>query len=170
MSEEPRAGRLAILAPVPCIHLASALKMAAVGGARIAFGTNAATFFEGDMQPGELAIPPGTPVLIYASRPEFGAAHLAPRGLDYGFVATLVDWRRADRRGRHPEHEQVRPLSTDDDGPAIGFWEVETLAKLPSAVPLGALRSNATMKPITTPPRGPMLVRMPSGDREHLRP
>jgi hypothetical protein len=59
-----------ILAPVPCRHLASALK---ITSRRIAFGTDLTDFFPKN---GEGKDWKGCRVLIYASRKSSGAAHL----------------------------------------------------------------------------------------------
>lgn len=94
----------------------------------------------------------------YASRPELGSPELF-KGPVASARATFLGWTPADRRtGRHPEHDAVRPVSTGDDSPFMGFWEVAGLHRMPAAVALARLRHLATGKPVKSAPLGPTLV------------
>jgi hypothetical protein len=151
---------LALLAPVPCCHLGSALNLekGLQLENRVAFGSNAVDVF---LQVGQSALPKGLPVLIYASKPEFGdEAHLF-KGPAVGVQARYIKWQPADSRtGRHPD-ETVRPLSTESDGPVFGFWEITDLQKMPFVRSLNLLRYWGNLKKVQDRPRMPRLVDMP---------
>jgi hypothetical protein len=152
---------LALLAPVPCCHLGSALhsEHGFKPDERVAFGSNAIDVFMRDGQP---ALPSGLPVLVYASRPEFGdEAHLF-KGRAVGVQARYIKWQPADNRGRHPD-KAVRPLSTELDGPAFGFWEITDLRKMAVIRSVNLLRYWGNQKRIEDKPRQPRLVDMPDG-------
>jgi hypothetical protein len=115
-----------LLAPVPCIHLASATTIPELKQ-RVAFGTS---------QHGIVDVPIGLPVFIYASRPG-QPRHPLYRGSFASWIGVLraiVSANETGRRsGKHPD-PLVRPPSTealkDGDGPFLFFWEVEGLHQI----------------------------------------
>jgi hypothetical protein len=117
-----------LLAPVPCVHLASAATIPKLKE-RIAFGTSQSAF----KQQFESRI--GIPVYIYASQP-LHTSH-PPHPL---FCGPVASWKgelfaivKANNRGKHDD-PSIRPPSTlekeDPDGPFLFFWEVEGLHRL----------------------------------------
>lgn len=148
---------LALLAPVPCVHMEAALQACRDTGL-VAFGTGKKSLFV-DLDECPL-IGPGLPVLVYVSQTgittgkEAGASYL--RGPIVSYEGTFAKWRAADRQGRHPD-QAVRPITTGDDTAWMGFFEVADLQ--PCKVPLSALTWNSGGKSVTSPPRGPDLVR-----------
>lgn len=144
-----------ILAPVPCRHLASALK---IDSRRIAFGTDLAGFFP---ENGEGKDWKGRRVLIYASRKSSRAAHLFVKGCAT-FEATFETWLRADITGKHPVPDE-RAASTVTDIPFMGFWVVSAFRELPEnqRVAFSKLKAVDTNQPLKIlSPRGPMLVQI----------
>lgn len=151
---------LALLTPVPCCHLGSALhpKKGFKPEERVAFASNAIDVF---LQDGQSALPMGLTVLIYASKPEFGDEANLFKGPAVGVRARYIQWQPADSRtGQHPD-KTVRPLSTETDGPVFGFWEVTDLRKMPLARPLSLLHYWGNHKKVEDNPRKPRLVDMP---------
>ena len=143
----------AILAPVPCIHLFHALETCATYG-RVAFGSDAASFFEDDKGKSIFAV--GTPVLIAASSPKFGHRELYKSGYAT-FRAEFAQWVAAPQ-GKHSD-PRVRPPSTADDSSFRGFWEVTRLHVLSDPIPRKHLFAYGTDHPIMKlPPRGPIKV------------
>lgn len=132
--------KYALLAPVPCMHLPSALTVCAARG-RVAFATNLETWFT-DEDEDKLRPEEGWPVLIYASRPEIGDAGVN-KGLFLGgrvpFAATYAGWTQANDKGRHP-HPELRPTTTETDTATLGFWEVADLHRLDQPVRIADLR------------------------------
>jgi len=145
-----------ILAPVPCVHLASAIATCAQHG-RVAFGSNAVDVFERDLEPLPWA---GCRVLIYGSRPELHGGEFKSFHRP-GFVtysATFVAWVRANPDGRHPD-PQLRPISTqDNDTAVIGFWEVADLVRLATPIALTALTGKRGRLKVGFVPEGPMAI------------
>jgi hypothetical protein len=66
------------------------------------------------------------------------------------------------RAGKHPNPE-VRPPTTETDTYWAVFWEVGGLVRLAKSdiVILSQLTTIGPKKPISMPPRGPMLVKTP---------
>jgi len=132
--------RYALLAPVPCVHLPSALSICATHG-KVAFATKLSTWFANE---DEIKLRPeeGWPVLIYASRPEIGDPDVNKGLFDparAGFAAIYAGWTQANDQGKHP-HPEIRPTSTDTDTEVFGFWEVSNLHRLENPVRLLDLR------------------------------
>ena len=143
-----------LLAPVPCLHLPSAMETCAIQG-RVAFATQKAELFEADTA---LTPASGWNVLIYASRPDLGVPQgYRNRVSRVSFSAVFVAWVRADRHGRHP-NPSVRPVSTEDDTPVMGFWEIADLQPLDQLVPLTTFRTAANGRRVNREPRGPIIV------------
>lgn len=162
----------ALLAPVPCVHLYSALNLAQQGSF-VAFGTNArGTFVNPSADPNDLheddhRVFEGTPVYIYPSRPELGN----PGGLFKGpYVvaqATFVRWQQANKRGKHALGPHIRPESTlvpiVGDSEWDGFWEVAELKLLDVPKKLQCLHSRITKAKFKVgfKPERPMLIEAP---------
>ena len=132
-----------MLAPVPCIHLLSAVDVCQ-RERRVAFATNLEGWFE-QQDDDSLRPEEGWPVLIYASRPEIGdkAANqkiFTPSGVS--FFATYAGWTQASAQGKHPNPE-IRPTSTETDTETFGFWEVTNLCRLPRPIRFADLRVGA---------------------------
>lgn len=144
--------KYAMLAPVPCMHLPSALELCAREG-RVAFGTNKEDWFDLDGKPEE-----GWPVLIYASCQEFGDPKKFFRPACASFAATLVGWTQANNQGKHPNPE-VRPPSTVDDTAWFGFWQVSDLHKPSAPIRFADLRRSGLKKfAFGFEPHGPIVV------------
>jgi hypothetical protein len=143
-----------ILAPVPCLHLESALRL---NSRRIAFGTDATHFFVENEE-----IKKGIRVLIYASRKSAGAAHLFVKGCTT-FEATFETWLQADiKTGKHPVPDERAP-SMVTDTPFEGFWVVSAFRKLPKEqwVDFSTLKAMDSDQPLKMLfPRGPMVVQV----------
>jgi hypothetical protein len=140
--------QIALLASVPCVHLGSAL--AKFGDdATVAFGTDARSTFVNDQELQLIAS--GTPVMIYASRPEFGGPASLVKPGNVTVSAVFDRWRKADQYGRHPEGSLCRPPSTLDTGHADdafgGFWEVSHLKILAQPVPFASMRTYSAKRP-----------------------
>jgi hypothetical protein len=141
-----------ILAPVPAVHLKSALETCAKHG-RVAFGSDAWEFFaKASLEYGE-----GIPVLIYAS-PSFGDPDKLATPGAVGFCGTYLGTEKA-RAGKHPNPE-LRPATTVTDTAWAVFWELGGLVQLaPSeCIILSQFTAIGQKKPISMPPRGPLLV------------
>ena len=144
---------LALLTPVPADHLLSGLEVCAREG-RVAFGSNNGlrlAELRHDLEGEECD------VLFFASQ----------EGLS---GPTKVTWvgrfkgLREPRNGRHPEHERLRPLTTDGDGAWMIFYEVSDLRKLGpgEAIPIASLKSSTGKKlSATYIPEGPLIVETP---------
>ena len=117
-------GKEVLLAPVPCIHLASAATIPSLAQ-RVAFGTS---------HNGIVNVPIGLPVFIYASQPPhplFDPGHISWTGV-LGAIVPANE--TGPRSGKHHD-PSVRPPSTEakdggGDGPFLFFWEVEGLHQL----------------------------------------
>jgi hypothetical protein len=145
-----------ILAPVPCVHLASAQQMRSE---RIAFGTDLTGFFPKNSEGNNWK---GRRVLIYASRKSSGAKELFVTGRAT-FEAKFETWSPA-KDGQHFFPEE-RPPSTLDkktgDSAFKGFWVVTALKRLPKEqwVAISSLKATDPNQPLKKPyPRKPMLV------------
>lgn len=125
----------ALLCPVPCEHIESALDACSRFG-RVAFGSQMVEMFYGigDKQ----LIPEGFPVLIYVSMSTSGPTehkkflhhHV---GLVASYRASYLCWTMANPQGMHC-HPDVRPDSAREIDTAVaGFWEVRDLQKLENA-------------------------------------
>jgi hypothetical protein len=148
----------AILAAVPCIHIFNAMETCATYG-RVAFGSDAASFFEDDK--GKSIFAAGTPVFIAASSPKFGHRELYKNGYAT-FRAEFAQWVAASQ-GKHSD-PRVRPPSTADDSSFRGFWEVTSLRVLSEAIPRKHLFADGADHPIKKlPPRGPLKVNWHNG-------
>jgi hypothetical protein len=124
---------------------------------RVAFASDAVAVFENqDHTPKDFS---GYRVLLYATKPQHGAAELfVPEKAS--FEGIFVGWVRADPQGRHHD-PSVRPLTTIEDGPVIGFWEIAELTRLAKEqyVPLSSMYPLGTGKPLKgTAVRRPLLV------------
>ncbi|BAU14378.1 hypothetical protein LEP3755_49250 [Leptolyngbya sp. NIES-3755] len=156
----------AILAPVPEMHLISGLEaiaaqldsddLASDQLPKVAFGSmDFELFAEVEKARSGKAIE----VLIYASHAK-GDQPLNPevtwRGLYVGYVPS--------RRGRYPGKSIHRPPSTATDSPTwAGFWEVQELERLKTAIPIAKLRgkNKKTNYQARFIPEGPVLIEFP---------
>ena len=134
---------IAILAPVPCVHLARGLDTCVAQG-RVAFGSNAVEVFLD--KHGTCAIPEGSRVFIATTRPQYGNGHLHSPG-KAAFEATFVQWTPADNRGKHLD-QILRPSSTLNDTDFIGFWEVSGLQALLKPIPFSSFADASTGAPL----------------------
>jgi hypothetical protein len=121
-----------MLAPVPCVHLASAASTPHLRD-RVAFGTN-------KLGLEDFAI--GIPVFIYASQP---LTHTTPphplfrRGAASwsGTLGSIVKAVQVGARsGKHPDPSVRPPTAERNDTPSIQFWEVLGLHQLKPPRPL----------------------------------
>jgi len=148
--------RKALLAPVPCAHMAEALVTCQRRGL-VAFGTMKKTIFISREHRTPL-LPCGARVLIYVSGTGVHdpTASQFLKGLVASYRGTFQGWRDADpETGQHPD-PSGRPLSTGSDGAWLGFYEISDLA--PCHVPLRLLRWARNGKHVKSPPYGPDLV------------
>src|SRR6186997_630586 len=140
-----------VLAPVPCIHLRSALSIPALA-ARVAFGSS---------QQGVLDLPVGARVFIYVSdAPEATAEErrlLMPGRASWtgrlGAVVRAVEHGR--RTGKHPD-AAVRPPSAEEaDKAFLFFWEVIRIHRLVPSRPLSHFKSTL---PVGNAPPWPIVA------------
>jgi hypothetical protein len=123
--------REVILAPVPAVHLASALTVPALSE-RVAFGSSSSSWS---------TLPIGLEVFIYVSGP--------PHGLYKGFVATWhgkLSGRTAavshgPESGMHPDASLRPPTAEASDTAFLGFFEVDKLRALAKPIPLKQFKS-----------------------------
>jgi hypothetical protein len=113
-------GAQVLLAPVPCDHLDSAMKVPGLSR-RVAFGTS---------KSGLSNVPIGLPVFIYASQPPHplflpGVFSWAGK---LGAIVKAVE--RGPRSGKHPDLSIRPPTAEACDTASMEFWEVLDLAKL----------------------------------------
>jgi len=140
---------IALLAPVPLIHLKSG---AAMKG-RVAFGSLA---FELFLKLDQLRGADEVDVYLYASHA--GGNHdpsVSWHARYVGFVQSVS--------GLHPNPAH-RPESTVTDTPDSAlFWEVEELRQLDSPIYIGNLKGFGKKKPYghKFPPHGPVLIEHP---------
>lgn len=143
---------LVFLAPVPVIHLPSALDVGRISS-KVAFATEKALWFlDPKTGPSE-----GTEVFILASKtglepgmtPPFKVGFAVLRGTFVGFVGAVA--------GRHPDRT-TRPVSTATDFAVSGFFEVTGLNAI-APIPLTTFLTKSGM-PIRPPVLGPTLVRV----------
>ena len=121
------------VAPVPADIFASALEIPALLE-RVAFGSNK----EGlDATNGE-----GLPVFIYVSSDKPHPLYAGPK-CSWGGTLGVIEMAEQSgwRRGKHKD-SSVRPVYAEsDDRPAMYFWEVLGLHKLPTALPFGRFKT-----------------------------
>ena len=146
-----------ILAPVPAVHLKSALLTCEAMG-RVAFGSEAWEVFD----KASTGYGSGLPVLIYATPHHGDPDHLSDAGY-VRFRATYFGTKLA-QAGTHPD-PSIRPSTTlgpDGDGRWSFFWEVSSLKHLPSPerIAIMSLTAAGQKKPLTNKftLHGPMLV------------
>ncbi len=146
---------LAILAPVPVMHLTSGIKVCLDQG-KVAFGCSGKDFFD---KVDNLREGAEVEVFIYASLTQQSiGAKVSWRALYVGYVDAV--------EGRHPEGERFRPHTTSNDGDWNAFWEVRDLRPLASPVEISTFRgygnrNGATYNPSFIP-RGPLLIEYPA--------
>lgn len=153
---------IALLAPVPSVHLRSAFETCQEHG-KVAFGSRNVDVFETMEQ--EFGIV-GVPVYIYASTHHGPPYDYAENG-KVSVEAVMCNVEKANHRGRHP-YPIFRPPSTFD-AEARGledwwcFWEVASLCVLPKShrIPLTKFTALGQAKrlPSGFVPRGPMIVK-----------
>jgi hypothetical protein len=159
---------LALLAPVPAVHLPDAFKVKNADGV-VAFGTGDKSgksggewsfsfFSQDDLKQGQGNLP----VLIYGSATDLKG----PNSFHHaGFVTALAVYQRVReaKAGKHPipEYRPASALSGDTDW--IFFWEVCQLTSLAKGdhIPLASLKLKGTGKLKAhsgSAPHGPELV------------
>ena len=157
----------ALLAPIPQVHLLSALEAIAAQldsdelppehQPKVAFGS---MDFEGFSEVEKLRDGKAIEVFIYASHVQ-GNQPLNPqvtwRGWYLGYVGS--------RRGRYPGNSLYRPRSTVSDPPTWAvFWEVQELELLKQPIAIGSLRgkNEKTNYPARFLPEGPVVIEYPA--------
>lgn len=147
------AAHIALLTPVPLEHLVSGLDVCAREG-RVAYGSDAGLCLaqlRHDLEGNDCD------VLFYASH---GIGQIVPMVTWVGRFRGLRD----PRGGRHPEHDRLRPPTTDEDGAWSIFYEISDLRRLEpgEGIPVSTLRSTTGRKLSKTYiPEGPMIVETP---------
>ncbi len=144
---------VALLTPVPYLHLESGVDTCRREG-RVAFGSDSAMAMA---ETAAIADEARVRVLFYAS------------GLP-GVGAPMVTWAgtfvrlTTPRLGRHPEHDRLRPPTTDQDGRWQIFYEVSELHRLDAdkQLRLADLKKRDGKK-LAKPfiPLGPVLIENP---------
>ncbi len=152
---------VALLAPVPSLHLKSAVETCAEHG-KVAFGSMKADVFETV----ERDFGFGIPVYIYASTHHGPPYDYAASG-KVSLRGILCNVEPATAQGKHP-NPIYRPPSTfeaEKRGLEISwcFWEVSDLSGLPEKdrIPLTKFTALGQTKPLPSGfvPPGPMLVK-----------
>lgn len=148
-----QSSEVALLTPVPLEHLESGEGVCEREG-RVAYGS------ESGMVLSELAAAATDAectVLFYAS-------HATPAG------PPTITWSgrfvglTGAKGGRHPDHDRLRPPSTDSDGSWLVFYEVADLKRLEPSdqLPLETLKTPKAKKLAKAfVPQGPMLIENP---------
>ena len=139
--------RSVVLAPVPCVHLASTSSVA---------GLSASVFFGSSHE----AVPPlplGVPVFIYASIPP----HPLFRPGQFSWTGTLGSVVRAvesgPRNGKCPDATRRPPTAEEKDGPFLYFWEVQGLEQLTTPRSLADFKSKTSINEV---PRWPVVAEL----------
>ena len=149
---------IALLAPVPLVHLQDGLGICATKG-KVAFGSRAWEVFR-DLD--NLRAGRGVPVLIYAS-------------ITNSDGPAVVSWQAQyirhvySKNGAHPAGMEFRPPSTaenssDNLGWWAVFWEVRELKEIPEdqRVPVQEIQSRAgQFYKSSFIPEGPIIVQNP---------
>ena len=141
-----------LLAPVPVIHLSSAMEVYKQSS-RVAFTTDMLNFFDGDVPKVDadmvvylLATQTG---LVAGSKPALKIGHVQLRGKFARYIRTNT--------GFHPD-PACRPLSTATDTAVLGFFEVEEL-EIISAIPLSKFIGSSG-KSLSPPLRRPVIAKL----------
>jgi hypothetical protein len=154
---------LAILAPVPEMHLLSAIENIARLKNELsdeliktAFGSRDFELFR---KADELRVDQSIEVFIYASKSSADQplnSEASWHGLYIGHVNS--------RNGRYPGNPKFRPPSTITDKPDSAiFWEVQDLKPLTPPIKIGSLRGLNTKQSYSSRfiPEGPLLIEYP---------
>lgn len=144
---------VALLTPVPLEHLVSGEAVSRREG-RVAYGS------ESGMILSELAAAATDAECMVV----FYASHAVPDG------PPRISWRgrfvglTGAKSGRHPDHDRLRPPSTDSDGDWLVFYEVADLQRLEpdDQIPLQSLKTpkGKTLSKAFIP-QGPTLIENP---------
>ncbi len=146
---------LAILAPVPLLHLEDGEYVSTHKG-KVAFGSRAWEFFRKlDEERDGLEVE----TFIYASHTDVRDFSVTWHGRYVGHVEGV--------NGLHPKGRRYRPPSTlkwDDEGYWAVFWEVAGLERLAEPIPIAELHAWGTDEPYGKGfvPEGPMRVARPA--------
>lgn len=152
---------IALLAPVPSVHLKSAVETC-IGQGKVAFGSMKTDVFDTLRRDFGL----GVPAYIYASTHHGPPHHFAANG-KVSLHGILCNVEPANARGRHP-NPVYRPPSTfepETRGLEVWwcFWEVSDLRPLPpkDRIPLTKFTALGQKRPLPSGfvPRGPMIVK-----------
>jgi hypothetical protein len=126
-----------LLAPVPCLHLHSAISVPKLAN-RVAFASS---------QRAVPHLPIGIPVFICASDPK-SATPEALKLLRPGYVtwagrlgAIVEAVKDGPRSGKHPDPSVRPPTAEAKDTPVLYFWEVAGLHRLVTPRRLGEFQS-----------------------------
>jgi hypothetical protein len=153
------AANVALLAPVPHVHLLDGKIVAEIQG-RVAFGSRAWEVFR---KLDTLRYGQPVDVYIYASH---DGGH---RDFEVSWHGRYMGFVESDN-GAHPAGMRYRPPSTgahpaDNEGHWAVFWEVEDLRELPAGqrVSISGLTGYEKKKPYghAFPPEGPQLIEHP---------
>ncbi len=143
----------ALLAPVPHLHLESGYPVCQREG-RVAYGSDSVEVMS---MAAAAAREAKVRVLFYASHAPDAAP---PRVTWVGRFLRL----ETPRQGRHPQHDRLRPSTTDDDGAWQIFYEIADLERLSPAeqLPLAVLKKRGGAKLSKAfVPLGPLLIENP---------
>lgn len=140
---------IALLAPVPLIHLQSA------PSDKVAFGSNKVELFKQlDDERNDMPVD----VYIYVSHP--GGYF----DQDISWFARYLKFERSDSlKGTYRGDPRFRPDSTFDDTAFLGFWLVEALKRYDGTLKIADLIGFGKKKPYGSKfvPHGPLLIKHP---------
>jgi hypothetical protein len=137
----------AILAPVPCEHLESAMAFPRLSE-RVAFGSSHSSVPD---------LPVGLDVFVYASQGPHGLFRLAKVSWVGVLGAVVPAVKGGVRSGKHPDRRVRPPTAEDTDKPYLYFWEVLGLRPLEPLRPLRDFKSDTMVGEV---PRWPMVVEL----------
>src|ERR687891_595928 len=152
---------VALLAPVPSIHLKSAVETCIEQG-KVAFGSMKADVFETV----ERDFGFGIPVYIYASTHHGRPYHYAVNG-KVSLQGILCNVQPDNAQGKHPNPIYRPPSTFEPEKRGLEawwcFWEVSDLSELPQkdCIPLTKFTALGQTKhlPFGFVPQGPMIVK-----------
>ena len=165
--------KLALMCPVPCEHMESAIETCSRPDDVVAFGSQMQEMFFDHKRSKEKRqlIDADTTVYIYVSLSGGANPAAVSRYFDgkrITYIASYLEWRKPKcqfgiNTGFHP-NDKHRPGSTlgengtDKDTVFMGFWEIRGLKELPVPIPLSKFRLFDKGSRIHGIPRHPIKV------------
>lgn len=141
--------RQVLLAPVPCVHLASAAITPHLSE-RVAFGSSKTALDQ---------LPIGMPVFIYTSQPPHRLFQAGVASWTGTLGAIVPAVRSGARSGKHPNPSVRPPTAEAGDEASMYFWEVLGLHHIEAPRPLTAFLKPSGGKPFSGDwPQWPVLV------------